>query len=99
MGIFSDIFRSILGGVANSGDSSTEEGARESGRQARLTNQFSAETDYYYNQLLRHEKAKALSSGYNQFSTVRQFAPGYTPATGLDALPPKPLAGDFNGKK
>lgn len=99
MGIFSDIFRSILGGVANSGASSTEQGARESGRQARLTNQFSAETDYYYNQLLRHEKAKAMSSGYNQFSTVRQFAPGYTPATGLDALPPKPLAGEFNGKK
>lgn len=101
MGIFSNIFNAILGGVASSSERrdserATREATREAGDQNRRTSAFDSATEYHYNQKLRDEKARALSSGYNQFSTVRQFAPGYVPGSGLDAVTPLPKPEDYD---
>ncbi len=99
-GIWGNIFAAVLSGVASSAEGKEERRAskeeiREGGMQNRATSAFETDNEYYYNQLLRKEKSRALDTGYNQFSTVRNFAPNYTPATGLDAVPAKPKPGDY----
>lgn len=100
--VFGNVFRAVLGGISESNRQeasreATEAQIRAAGEESRLGSQFDAEQEYYYNQLLRNEKARALDSNYGQFSTVQQFAPGFTRGTGLDALPEKPRAGGYDG--
>ena len=100
MSVWGNIFAGILGGISESSkqkssERATKEATKEAGKQDRITSQFNAEQEYYYNQKMRHEKARALGTGYNQFSTVREFAPGYVAGTGLDALPTKPSAKEY----
>lgn len=100
MSIFGDIIYGVLGGLAakserKDSERATKEATQEAGRQNRATAEFQADLDYYYNQKLRGEKARALDSNYRQFSTVPQFAPGFQRGTGLDALPAKPKAKEY----
>lgn len=92
---WSNIFQAVLGGIAGrqegkDAERATKEATREAGSQNRLTAQFQSDMDYFRSQQRRHETRKALDGSYNQFSTVRQWAPNYKPGPGLDALPAAP---------
>lgn len=94
-----NIFSAVLGGIANksaSKDATREnrENTREAGHQNRQSSAFDKALDNYYAQKNRHEASKALGT-YNQFSRVREFAPGYTAGPGLDAMPTLPQAKDY----
>lgn len=93
--IWGDLFSAVLGGVAASGsrrdaERQTVEATKQAGRENRRTSAFEKDQDYYYNQKLRHEKARALDSSYSQVSNVRDYLPNFVQGTGLDALPAKP---------
>jgi hypothetical protein len=90
-----NIFSSILSGWAAGEESEDQlealkEGARIKGEEERETLAFADKLAYYRNQQRRHETSRALDSAYNQFSTVRDFAPNYVRGTGLDAMPEYP---------
>lgn len=94
-GWVSNIFGAILGGIGASGEQDDalellEEGAEAKGEQDRRSLEFGDKLEYYRSQQRRHETSRALDSAYNQFSTVRNFAPNYVRGTGLDALPAYP---------
>lgn len=94
------LFTAVLGGVAASSErraqrDDTREGAEAAGRENRRTASFENDLEYFRNQQLRHERGRSLDTNYNQFSTVRNFAPNFKPGTGLDAMPTKPKPGDY----
>lgn len=98
-GIWGNIFAAVLGGIASSSqqrssERATREATREAGIQDRATAAFTGDQEYYYNQLLRGERRGALDSGYNQFSTIRSYAPNYVnPAPPV--VPEKPKPGGY----
>lgn len=97
---WSGLFQSILGGFADNeaaedAERATKEATREAGSQNRLSEAFRSDLEYYRSQQRRHETRRALDGTYNQFSTVRQWAPNYTAGPGLDALPDKPNPHDY----
>jgi hypothetical protein len=96
MGLLSDIFGAVLGGVAASAQGKADDKqVKEAGRQERATLAFASDLEYFRNQQLRKERSGALDSAYNQFSTVKNFAPNFKPGTGLDAVPTKPNPGAY----
>lgn len=100
MGIFSTIFNAVLGGVASSSKAKSEAKATKDeitlkGKEDRKSLAFADDREYFRNMQLRKERSRALDSGYNQFSTVKNFAPNYKPATGLDAMPEFKQPGDY----
>lgn len=91
-----NIFSAILGGFAGGQDQkealkAIERQARITGEEDRATMEFGDKLEYYRTQQRRHETSRALDSAYNQFSTVKTFAPNYVRGTGLDALPAYPV--------
>lgn len=97
-GLFGNIFSAVLGGISSASQRrsdarATKESQQEGGRQDRQTIGYEKGLDDYYDQKRRHEMARALST-YNQFSTVKNFAPNYVAGPGLDAMPAMPLTGD-----
>jgi hypothetical protein len=94
-GAWGNIFSAILGGFASGEDMEDQlEAMKEiegiKGEEERRTLSFADSLEYYRTQQRRHETSRALDSAYNQFSTVRNFAPNYVRGTGLDALPAYP---------
>lgn len=97
--VWGNIFSAVLGGIASSSERkdaqrADKESTREAGIQNRATAAFEGDQEYYYNQLLRDERRRSLDSGYNQFSTIRNFAPNYTGPAPLD-VPEKPSPGAY----
>lgn len=96
MGIFTQIISGVLGGVsASAADKGDKEAVKQQGREERATLSFGSDLEYFRNQQLRKERSGALTSNYNQFSTVKNFAPYFKPGSGLDAMPSKPKPGDY----
>lgn len=96
MGIFSQIVSGIIGGVSASAQrDENKEDVKGKGREERATLSFASDLEYFRNQQLRKERSGALDSAYNQFSTVKNFAPYFKPGSGLDAVPTKPKPGDY----
>lgn len=96
MSLFGDIFTGILGGIGSSSESkANKDMIKEKGKEDRKTLAFADDREYFRNMQLRKERSRALDSGYNQFSTVRNFAPNYQKATGLDAMPAFNKPGDY----
>jgi hypothetical protein len=86
------IFTAVLGGIASRSKSKSDAKAAErdikgEGLEQRKSLAFTDDREYFRNMQLRKERSGALSSNYNQFSTVRDFAPNFQPGTGLDAMP------------
>lgn len=97
---WSNIFQAILGGFAEGearedAERATKEATREAGSQNRLTALFQSDLDYYRTQQRRHEMSRSLDGSYNQFSTVRNWAPNYVRGPGLDAMPARPNPHDY----
>jgi hypothetical protein len=99
---WTNIFGALLSGFGDdegeSAERATREATREAGTQNRLTAAFSNDLDYFREMQRRHETSRALDGSYNQFSTVRNWAPNYVRGPGLDALPTKPKPEDYDGK-
>jgi hypothetical protein len=96
MSLFGDIFTGILGGIGKSSEAKAgKEEIKAKGLEDRKSLEFADDREYFRNMQLRKERSRALDSGYNQFSTVKNFAPNYKPATGLDAMPTMKKAGDY----
>jgi hypothetical protein len=96
MSIFSKIFSAVLGGVSSSAQKDAQkEDVKGKGREERATLSFASDLEYFRNQQQRKERSGALDSNYNQFSTVKNFAPYFKPGSGLDAVPTKPKPGDY----
>jgi hypothetical protein len=96
MGLLSQIFGAVLGGVsASAAAKGSEKEVEQAGKEERKTLAFASDLEYFRNQQLRKERSGALDSAYNQFSTVRNFAPNFKPGTGLDAVPTKPNPGAY----
>ena len=88
MSLFGDIFTYILGGIGKSGEQKADkEMIKLKGKEDRKTLAFADDREYFRNMQLRKERSGALDSNYNQFSTVKNFAPYFKPGTGLDAMP------------
>jgi hypothetical protein len=90
-----NIFSAILSGFGAGEDAEEQLDAmkdieRIKGKEERRTLSFADNLEYYRTQQRRHETSRALDSAYNQFSTVKQFAPNYVRGTGLDAMPAYP---------
>ena len=98
--LWGNIFQAVLGGIASreqgkDSERASKEATREAGSQNRLTAEFQSDLDYFRAQQRRHETRRALDGSYNQFSTVRQWAPNYQAGPGLDAMPSKPDPHDY----
>lgn len=96
MGLFTTIAGAILGGIGKSMSNKTQakndlESTKAAGHEDRKTAAFQDDREYFRRQQERTEKRRSLDSSYNQFSTVREFAPNYKPGTGLDAMGNKPM--------
>lgn len=75
---------------SRSSDKNQSKNVKETGREARRTEAFGRELDYYYGQLDKMNKRKALDSTYNAFSRLGSYAPqGYT-GTPMPVVPNKP---------
>jgi hypothetical protein len=97
---WSNIFQAVLGGIASKEEAKdaermTKEATREAGSQNRLTAEFTNDLEYFRDMQRRHETKRALDGSYNQFSTVRNWAPNFVQGPGLDALPEKPDPEDY----
>lgn len=66
---------------------------REGGIEARRTSAFDRDLDYYYEQLDKSNKRKALDSAYHPFSKFASFAPSGYKDPALPTVPSKPNAG------
>lgn len=60
------------------------------GMTSRQNSQFDAEQQYYYKQLDRAGKARGLDQ-FRQFSTVKEFNPGYVEKPPQIVMPEKPV--------
>lgn len=94
------LFTAVLGGLADNeerkdAERGSKEATREAGHQNRTTAEYQSELDYFREQQRRHEASRSLEGNYGQFSTVGNWAPGFTRGPGLDAMPTKPLAKDY----
>lgn len=94
--VWGNIFSAVLGGISNasqrrSAERATREATEQAGKEDRKTLGYEKSLDYFYDQKRRHEMARNLAT-YNQFSTVRNFAPNYVAGPGLDAMPEMPVA-------
>lgn len=94
--IWGNIFNAVLGGISSSSQrraqrDDTREGAEAAGKENRRTAAFESALEYAYSQRNKDERRRALDGGYNQFSTIRGYAPNYVGPPALDVPElPKP---------
>lgn len=68
---------------------------KDEARYSAILSQFEKDQDYYLSQKMRADKKRGLDE-FRKFSTVSQFAPGYTNTNAGPVVPQRPDADQLN---